>query len=263
MQLLQQSKSVPCIDFLPQSYREDYKRRRTRFWQIVVVAAFLLTLPAASLFQYRVKRSVQLEIDELAETNSQSRATAADLAAVEAKLNSSEAMARLVTYLGHPWPHTQILAALVEDLPESVLLTELDVARGEIDRAKPAGPHEEINPKASETKDANRPPAASDLDALRAANSGRVLIHLAGRSFNLGELHQYLGKLAKHELFDEVDLESIESAPNDSSKSDAAHFQAVLVVRRAYGEPDGPTGEATTTPAPVLAPLPQRVEDVR
>lgn len=259
MQLLQQNRIVPCIDFLPESYREEYARRRTRYWQIVVVAVFLLTLPTASLFQYRVKCSVQAEIDELAQTNSLSRATAADLATVQAKLNGSEAMARLVTYLGHPWPHTQILAALVEELPESVLLTELDIARGEIDRAKPAGPLEEINPNATETKDANQPPAARDLDALRAANSGRVLVHLAGKSSNLGQLHQYLGKLAKREMFDEVDLESIESVPDDSTKSDAAHFQAVLVVRRAYGDPDGPVGEPTPAPAT----LPQRVEDVR
>jgi hypothetical protein len=257
MQLLQQSKIVPSIDFLPESYREDYARRRARYWQIVVVAAFLLTLPVASLFQYRVKRSVQLEIDELIQTNGKSGATAADLAAVQAELNGSEAMARLVTYLGHPWPHTQILAALVNDLPESVSLTELDIARGNLDGEKPAEPSEEINPQASETKDANQPPADRDFNALRTANSDRLLVHVKGNSFNLGQLHLYLGKLAKHEMFDQVDLESIATESDGSTKSDVAHFQAVLVVRRDYGDPDGPVGEQTPTPAP------QRVEDDR
>ncbi|MDH3716565.1 MAG: PilN domain-containing protein [Planctomycetota bacterium] len=224
--------SVQQIDFLPAHYHEEYARRRTQASRILVICIFAAALPTASLYQYRLRLSVDRQLAEIDQHHSESQADALRLARLNGKLSEENAMAQLAVFLKHPWPHTQILAAIIEPLPESMSLDEVIIHR---DKTATKGPATEkgTGKKAATTM----LPAAEDLQTLKKQAEGRLVVRLTGLSVDSRQLHDYLSSLGRHQLFTQVELDSMESEPSRDGQKSIARFEAHLVVQPGYGMP--------------------------
>jgi len=234
------------IDFLPAHYREHTAEKKGRAWRLSTIILLGMMLPVASFYQLRVRSKLHRELTALGPQCAMVEAYQTQLNGLEKKRGEMEAQARLIAYLRHPWPRSQIVAALLPTLPESVSLTSIQIeelAGSAV--ASPAlvrNPHQQIQPQTSAL------PADADLESLRTRHDqAQVIVLLSGLTTDQSQLHEYLGHLARNRLFVKTELLSLESP---SAKQAAAarttegdQFRARLIVCQGPGQPHGPKGK--------------------
>ena len=105
------------IDFLPSGYRQQHSNRNVRAWRFVVVASFLAMLSAASLVQYYRLCRARICLEHVTTQHDEAKNQNLQLTRLQSELKEVNCDAELFTYLRHPWPRTQILAAILTPLP--------------------------------------------------------------------------------------------------------------------------------------------------
>lgn len=229
------------IDFLPVRYRQRHVRRQSQPWRIAVVAAFAGLLAAAVLSQHSRKRQAEKELAAIIPQYDLAVGQNRKLAEVHARLNTARANAELFTYLRHPWPRTQLLAALLAPLPEEITFERLQIACEMPPELTPGKRHSRTENEDEKEANDKLPPAARDLKRLRnQSDKARTVVSISGTTSDSAALHRYLGELGGTALISKADLDSIEGAEND--RAGVLQFRATLVVRPGYGQPGGPTG---------------------
>jgi hypothetical protein len=154
--------------------------------------------------------------------------------------------AELFTYLRHPWPQTQLLAAVTEPITDSVVLTELRIGR-QFDAPLRRRETRSGAERDGEPADSAATLAEQDLVQLRQACDERsVVIHLVGVTTDAADLHSYMGHLRAKDLFLKAELSSMESHASDEDQLKVS-FRAKLLVRPGYGQPHGPLGPVQAT----------------
>jgi len=229
------------IDFLPVQYRQKYARRQWRPWRVAVVTAFAVLLMAAVFGQRDRKRRAETELAAIVPQYDLAVGQNRRLAEIWTQLDAARNTAELLTYLRHPWPRTQLLAALLAPLPEGISLEELRITHETPQgRAVP-----ERRPRAENALEGGQlntlPPAARDLTRLREEfDKTKTVVLISGTTSDTAALHRYLGELGGTSLFSRAELDSLQSAGNQPAGT--LQFRATLVVRPGYGQPGGPTG---------------------
>ena len=242
------------IDFLPASYREKNAQRKTQAWRGVVLAAFSALLAAGWLGQLEIRRVVEAQLDAVRAQYDHITEQGQKLAALQAELREARAEAELYTYLRHPWPRTQLLAAIAAPLTDAITLRKLVVRQEEASGTPVAPPATIALSPAGATSDAKSaeaalPAAERTLKKLRAAfDEAPLTVTLEGVGRDSASLHVYLGKLAESDWFSAVDLRSVERLEAD--RPAALRFVARLVVRPGYGHPSRPPVKAELAASP-------------
>ena len=237
---------MKLIDFLPPRYRERRRARHSHLWRLLVVAAFGAAVGAAAVGQQWFKNSaaakvaaVEVQHAVAAQTNSQFNRLQNDLAEVRAS-------AQLYAYLEHPWPRTQILAALAESLPPEVTLTEVSIARESLESAQRSEAGRERRRRETETDDARLLPQERDLKRLREEHDkSRTVVRISGRTSSIDTLNRYVASLAESPLAAQAELSSLESAGvrNAAPGLNAAglsEFHLRILIVAAHGQSAGP-----------------------
>jgi hypothetical protein len=229
------------IDFLPFEYRQKHAQRQSQPWQVVASVAIIALVAVAALAQIHRRRAVENELAIIspaydAAVNQQNR-----LADMQTRLKAVKAGAELYTYLHHPWPRSQLLAALVTPLPPEITLQQVQIVR----QVSTAPASTEIQPlidkKAEEEARKALPPAERDLLRLRAQlDPMQTAVILTGTATESAILHRYIGELDATDIFDKAELDCFNSLDN-SKGGTAIQFRAVLLVQPGYGQPGGPT----------------------
>ena len=221
------------IDFLPTEYRQRVRQRRSQSWGSVVAAAMVGLVAAAAITQHYRWRRVRADLDDVtpayvAAVNVQSR-----LAEVQRQLDQARACMELYTYLRHPWPRTQLLAAMLGPLPDEITLQQVQILGEPAGVSSPAEARPAVEAKTQEASPASLLPAQRDLAKLRdRMDSARTMMILTGTAAGSSALHRYLGELDAVEIFDKAELDWFESV--DGGKS--LRFQIVLGVQPGYGQ---------------------------
>ena len=231
------------IDFLPDGYRQQHTRQNVRVLRVVVVVSFLSMLVLASFVQYGRLRLAKYYLAEIETQYTAAQQQNTQLARLQSKLKIAESDAELLTYLRHPWPRTQVLAALLAPLPDTVTLNQLEISVDSKFRygLKNKLRRNENNDEATGTQ----LPAEQDLNLLRELlDQATVSAVLSGTTTNPAALHAYLGKLNRTSLFQKADLDSLESIPstNGDMPEGVMSFTATVVILPGYGQPGGPVG---------------------
>jgi Tfp pilus assembly protein PilN len=231
---------MPDIDFLPAEYRQKHARRRVQPWRVVVVAAFVGLVACAALAQRRQHLSAQSELAAVLPLYDASVSENSRLGVLQTQLLTARGDAELCAYLRHPWPVTQLLSAVVRDLPKEITLSQLHVGR-EV-RLNQPGTEPPPPVEKKDDKDKKLPRAQRDLNRLREeCDKSQTVMRIAGTAGHSGALHRYLAALGGNDLFTKAELRSVESA---GPKQDTAlKFQIVLLVQPGYGQPGGPTNK--------------------
>jgi hypothetical protein len=190
---------------------------------------------------------VRWELDQIQAKFVDAAGKNATLAGITARLHAERKSAELLTFLRHRWPHTQIMAAVLDPLPDSITLTEWHMGQETIPGT--AGPTVALGEtKQVPTDKASR--RASDLKRLLDESATRQhFIALTGRAIDAAALHEYLARLGTHPLFLRIDLQSIENMPTDKGSTAATgtiHFTARAILRPGHGQS---VSEKPATPA--------------
>jgi hypothetical protein len=241
------------IDFLPVEYRQRRRWRQSQPWQVVAAVAIVGLLATAAITQHRRWRRAEAELAAITPVYETVVKLRSRLADVRKQLNQARAHAELYTYLHHPWPRSQLLAAMVTPLPDEITLQQVEILR------EPAGasPPVEIRPVAggkSQDQALKSPsPAQRDLAKLRdRTDPTRTVVVLTGTAAGSSAVHRYLGALDSVEIFDKAELDWFESAPGGKT-GETLRFRAVLAVQPGYGQLGGPTMSAIDR-RPLVAP---------
>lgn len=230
------------IDFLPPEYRQQHARRQVQPWRIGVVALFVALLAVAALTQVRQRREVEAQLQAVAEPYAEAVRLKDRVADVQKRLQAAEADAVLLTYLRHPWPRTQLLAALVVGLPPEISLEQIHFST-EMSADQPkVDPRKRPDAKKEEEKLAKAAPALRDLKRLRDEfDPAQTRVRVSGTTTKAGVLYQYLASLGRLGLFTKTELNQIQTA--ETPQGARVQFQLELTVRPGYGQPGGPTGK--------------------
>jgi Tfp pilus assembly protein PilN len=229
------------IDFLPSHYRLEHAARRKRVSGVAVVLVYAALLAVAAYTQHARQRRMKGELETLSQQHAAVTAQAAQLAAMQQESRNLDAIAALATWLRHPWPRTQLLAAVLDPLPQSVQLDDLSLQRSGAQESNVR----RTTGAANATKEADtRTPAERDLDTLRARfDADPVAITLSGTTTEIARLHVYLAALGETGLFSEVKLVSLER--DGKGDTPVSRFRARATVAPGYGQP-GAKSEQTS-----------------
>jgi hypothetical protein len=228
------------IDFLPIEYRQKYSRRQSQPWQIVVAVMIVGLVAAAAIMQQYRRFSVRRDIAAITKAYETATLQQARLADAEKQAKSASAAAELYTYLKHPWPRTQLLSALVNPLPDTITLQQIQITREAQPGAQAVDKRTPTEKKADEERIKSLDSAGRDLAQLsERLDSLQTVVVLVGRTSDAAALHKYIGELDATDIFNKADLDSF-STLDSNQGSGMLQFRAVLTVQPGYGQPGGP-----------------------
>ncbi|HZL89969.1 MAG TPA: hypothetical protein VFB96_16495 [Pirellulaceae bacterium] len=233
------------IDFLPEIYKQQRVQRRARSWWCTVAGIFAAAILSASLYQWMIRRGIQLELIQVEPKYAEALKREAELQLVRQEIARAEEVASLYAYLAHPWPRTQLLAAIIRPLPDSVRLSEVTIAF----EILPQGVV--IHPASSPAGNLKQTPspAIADLGILRDECDGRqVVLSITGTATVLTELHAYVDELGKSSLIAAAHLKGVESSGAGKATGES-RFHIHVVAKPGYGQEGGPAVEPPRPPA--------------
>ncbi len=226
------------IDFLPEVYRERTALYHARIWWGIVVLIFSVAIGSTAGAQYLLRRSIQRQIDELAQDFQDAQAQVRRLAQLQLENRTAGELAGLVTYLEQPWPRTRLLAEVLGPLPDSMHLTELviteeDAARQATDETGPR--RRSRQPQSQEAVKLS--PALSDLETLRQTHDyKRPVIEITGHVADAAIVHEYVAALGRSPLVAEARIKSLESAAAVLQEK-RTQFTLRLLFKSSHGQP--------------------------
>ncbi len=229
------------VDFLPVEYRQKHARRQSQPWQVVVAAAIVGLAATAAIVQNVRRHRVAADLATIDAVYRVAISEQNEVAEGQKRLQDARARAELYTYLRHPWPRTQLLAALIGPLPDAVTLQSIQILRESPLHRRPPANQPPTDPKAEEARLKSLAPAERDLEQLRRRlDSLDTVVVLSGTATDIAALHQYIGDLENTDIFEKAELDSFHRI--DDAAAAMLQFRAVLAVHPGYGQPDGPVG---------------------
>jgi hypothetical protein len=228
------------IDFLPASYREAGMKRKNTGLRVAAVGMFVALIGAAVVFQQHLRIQAKEQLAEITPLYDAAKAETQELALLQVRLHEASKRAELCTYLRHPWPRTQLLAAVTEAMPDDVELSSLEILREPLPNVEGEAAHPVEKPGEGAAPKIN--PAQHDLQALRDEwDKSRVVVVIGGTTDNTPALHAYLDQLGRTTLFQKVEVGNMERMTGPTATTGEMQFHARLIVRPGYGQPKGPT----------------------
>jgi len=227
------------VDFLPTQYRQQHLRRRSQPWEAVVALAFFALLVGAGFAQHRQRQWIESDLEAVEPQYQTALKRQQRLSELHKRLTEVRAEAELLAYLRHPWPRTQLLAAVAGPLPDAITLQQVQIRR--VAPQQPSGERRSRGEAENEEKKlAGLAPAARDLAELREELDGaRTVVMLSGITRQSAPVYRYLGELAEHPLIATTELGAIENV--EGADEPTLKFEATLLVLPGYGQPGGPT----------------------
>lgn len=235
------------IDFLPEHFRRQHAERHFQPWRILAVCMAAGLVIAAAAGQSRQRAELDAELAGLQTGYQQALKQQDQLVRLQGQMQHARTAAELFTYLEFPWPRSQLLAALAGMLPEQITFDEIHIHTRTEQGAAPLQRRSRAEAAQSAEQTAKLHPAAQDLAQLRAQwDQARLAVVVAGTTTDSMALHRYLAALAEYPLIEDAELDSMETLTG--GQQSRVQFQATLMVRPGYGQPNGPAGplEAST-----------------
>jgi len=231
------------VDFLPNDYRRQAADRKSHVWLFITLTVYGGFVGVVATHQLLARRSVQQEFDQVELPYVQAELANDRYAELESQLAETNVQADLHTYLRHPWPRTQVLAALIEHLPPEVNLTEVTMRREKRERQEDRVDTNLATTTKPDDDASKKPDARKSLKRLREEfDVTRTVISVRGVTTDNSALHRCIRALGDSWLFTRADLESLDSMEDDTAPGSAS-FEMCLELLPGYGQADGPANE--------------------
>ena len=193
---------MPCktsISFPPHiASRRSIARPTSGGWPSA--AALQRRVLASFAFQQFIYSQTAKRLDELTPQLAQAKSLAERLGARQTQLKAANRQADLCTFLRHPWPRSQLVAAALRPLPVCVTLQDIHIGRMQSQPGAIAGSH-----AASRDLDADlKKLVPTERDLLRLGDEEKTrpnMLTLSGVTTDTAALQHYLVALGKESLF--------------------------------------------------------------
>jgi hypothetical protein len=227
------------IDFLPIQYHQKNAYRQAKPWRIIVVSAFLCLVVIITISQAFHRRYLESEFNELGSAYEMAATQKQRYSDAQNQLKRLESEAELIAYLRHPWPRSQLIAALLSRLPDEITLEQLQITLQDGSITSPSNRRSTTASGDSDNQKSVLSPGERDLQYLSSRSEGKqTVVILTGSTTDSAAVHRFLNEILANTLFAKTELGFITSV-NESSGT-ATQFQAKLIVRPGYGRPGGP-----------------------
>lgn len=231
------------IDFLPDVYRHQRALRHSRHCWMGVGILFGLAIAGAASGQWYFRSSLAAQLRVVEPRYAISRSRQAEMEQLQSGKKVTQELAALYLYLEHPWPRTQLLAAVAEPMPPSIRLTDLNLVEQADTAAIARGPDGDTNHStAAADKNAKPTPKSVLAEIRREHDRQQTILEISGDAASTKELHEYVDSLARSPLFASASLKGLESG--GEVKKGIASFHIRIVVRPGYGQRGAPSSKA-------------------
>jgi hypothetical protein len=222
------------IDFLPIEHQRERRQQRSQTVQIAAVAVICALTAATALMQDRRRHYVQDELAVIAPAYDAAVRRKAQMNELENQRCIAKADAELYTYLRHPWPRTQLLAALIAPMSDGISLQQVQIVR--------EPPETSTDKNGEEVKIGLPISAQRDLARFRnQMDAVPTTVVLTGTTAETSMLYRYLNDLESVGFFEKADLDWIKNIDNGRGGG-VVQFRAIVTVVPSYGLPRGPRG---------------------
>lgn len=228
--------AMTTIDFLPVRYHEQSAQRKNQIWRVAVALLFAGLIGGAAIGQAKIRRRLEAECQVVRLQYEGANAAGARLSELQRALREERASAELSTWLRHPWPRSQLVAATLTPLPAAIHLTRLQIRLNEAAATPALAPL--AAPEQTDAPVVQTTAAQRDLERLREEiDSRETVIFIEGATSDHAALYAYIGDLARADLFTKAELQSVE---REGAEEGLFRFKARLVARAGFGQPNGP-----------------------
>lgn len=223
---------MKTIDFLPDIYHQREALRRARWWWATVSLLFGLAIAASAAAQGWLRHRLSEQLDELAKDYAAAHTQVQELSSLQTQIQRANHEASLYTFLESPWPRSQLLAAVVRPLPESIRLLQIRITEEE--QARPGVPAGPRPPKTEEQSVAKVLSAEADLAKLQEdADRRQTTIEIDGHTADVPRLHSYVSDVHRSPLVASIHIKSMEAAA--AGQAGQTKFTLRLIIRPGYG----------------------------
>lgn len=241
--------TVPELDFLPASYRQQTVRRRDRRWRAAVVVGGFVLLAASWIYRAYDHRAARHNFEMLTSAHEAAVGTQAAWDDARQKLELANLEAALVTYLKHPFTTSQTISAIVGPMPESLRLTEIKIVREMLRTPEAHAPPRQSLGGAADVAELRLPAAQADLNRLREEyDNQQIVVLISGDALDGEALHGYIRRLSESDVFVRAELTSLQrDSTTPADRDERSRFEARAVMRPGIGQPGGLDAVATKT----------------
>jgi hypothetical protein len=247
------------INFLPDYYRQRNELRQARLWWGICAAVFGAVIAITVVTQWSLKQGVKTQLALVEPLYQAARNHDQKFVGLQTQVQQQGEAAALFVYLQHPWRRSQILAAVVKELPPTITLSALDL---KLEAKAPVAAEATSSTRkrsaansAEDAKNKGKTAEQRDLTKLREEfDAQNTIVEVRGTTTDDSQLHGYVSKLTEHPLVASVRLQSIESISIDSKPK--SRFVVRMQLKPGYGQPNGPeipepTAKSKAMPKPV------------
>ncbi|MFN3151616.1 hypothetical protein [Bremerella sp.] len=216
------------IEFLPKKYREKRKSHNFQVSRLLLIVVIVASMSAVLLYQLAALHSVHREVAMLDEKHSKVMQLMQDVERRRVEVAVKRHHARLLTFLDHLYPKSQVIAAIANPLPAEITLTRLQVSVEQIAaaNAKPASEKGKATPQGH--------PMELDLKQLiDETKSRRYTVEVEGTTDDTSCLYTFLASLHQAEIIESATIESIDPQQR-SDGSEFSNFTAHVKFKRGY-----------------------------
>lgn len=220
------------IDFLPDRYHNRRVLRQKRWWRLLVLCLFGISLSITAFSQSRIEHRLHIKVREIDTAYQQALSAKIALDDLQACLDEEEDCARVYAFLKKSWPKTRIVAALVADIPETVKLKELELYEtGGDDREFQGAPLLD-----AENRERSLQVTLGNLE--NRESRAMLRIRVEGITTNVHELHDFIRALNRQRLLADCELASLNSL-TDAALESMSSFSIKGHVVVCYAEVGG------------------------
>ncbi|QDU75068.1 hypothetical protein Pan97_20890 [Bremerella volcania] len=216
------------IEFLPKKYREKRKSHNFQISRLLLIVGIVAGMSAVLLYQLASLHSVNLQVAALDQQHEKVMQLMQEVDRRRNEVAVKRHHAKLLTFLDHPYPKSQVIAAIANPLPTEITITRLQVTVEQIAaaNAKPASEKGKAVPKGH--------PMELDLKVLiDEAKSRRCTVEVEGTTDDTSCLYTFLASLHQAEIIESAKIESIDPQQKTDG-SEFSHFTAHVKIKRAY-----------------------------
>lgn len=217
------------IEFLPKRFREKRRRSSIKVPRLLVFSLLIGLLAVVSLFQLAKLYNVHSQLAELKVQHERIAQLLQEVDRTHAEVIQKRHHARLLTFLEHPYPKSQILAQITNPLPGEITLKRIELT------------HHQVavnNARQKSEKSSDQPPSGTpmeiDLKQLIAENKTRqCTVELEGTTGDTSQLYTFLAALHESGLVESAKIESIDPQM-DADGHEFSNFTAHVHIRRGH-----------------------------
>jgi Tfp pilus assembly protein PilN len=194
------------MSFLPEDYIQRRIEHRTNLICLSLFAVVLMGVVGAYLVTKGQRAEVMKAQHRINQEYAEAAKRLAQLSELQQRRQQLLSKARVTATLIEPIPRSNLLAELINRMPASLSLLEYDLG------SKRLAPPRPPKPKKGRSVMANAREATKTADALPPAPKYLVSVTLVGMAPTDIQVAQYMARLARSPLLDQVDLAYSETA---------------------------------------------------